>query len=124
MRANPNESLPQHRPTFVKPGSLLVVTIGRNVGIEPMSDARWSEFQDRVIATVRRHFAHSQSFGPFYGVGEWDGVTEESAVLTFLTSYPGSTDRFAVDLAELSSEYDQDAIAWSFGPANLAGPRA
>ena len=58
----------------------ITATVGRNVGTTPLDQGAWEALQQRVrnalaIATTdddtRRTELH-------YGVGTWDGVTEES----------------------------------------------
>jgi len=115
-----NATLPRPTATFVPSGSQLTVTIGRNVGSTPMSDTEWDYFIRTVQGIIVDHFAPSLTFGPFYGTGEWQGVTEESAVITAVTHYPGSTEQFGTRLADIARTFGQDAIAWSFGPSMLA----
>lgn len=78
------------------------VRIGRHVGDQPMSHARWSRF----IADVSALFDRKPSVKG--GVGDWEGVREENATII------GTTDRAReiLDwLVDIARWYDQDAIA-------------
>lgn len=121
---------------------LITVTIGRNV--PPSSHlAMWPARQPNPpaqVAMTREHWARFQSrtegllsclpdaqvFGPFHGTGEWEGIEEDSVTFTVLTSHPTIADdptvadTFGELLGNLASLFDQDAIAWSHGPALLA----
>lgn len=120
MRANPNDQLPRTVTSYVPPKSQVTVTIGRNVGSEPMSEHDWRDFQSMITGTIRDLLAPSVSFGPFYGSGEWEGVTEESAVFTFVSHYPASVARVTERLGKVAEMFSQDAVAWSFGLDILA----
>lgn len=118
------------------------VTIGRNVGNEPMDDTQWRRFQQDVrdvIATAvyaemrdrigaRFPFADIETH---YGEGEWDGVKEESAHLSLYFPTPAGVAAHRVrsmldaDLGTLAYDYDQDAIAYvvaTEGEHGLATP--
>lgn len=123
MHKDPNALLPKPASRgHVPPGSQVTVTIGRNIGDTPMHRLYWEGFQDTVASAVRDLLRPTLTFGPFTGDGEWDGVTETSSVLIAVTSYPASVDAVEARLAGIAADYDQDAIAWSFGPNLLATP--
>lgn len=120
MRANPNDTFAPTPSSFVKSGSSITVTIGRNVGSEPLGDEGWARFQadviDRITALVRPSFTFT-----YYGVGEWQGITEESAAILFGgTEYTANAADVSSVLSVLAEEYGQDAIGFSFGPSLLA----
>ncbi len=112
------------------------VTIGRNVGDQPMSDIQWDVFQrdvlDAIVTTARRHVDTDnpdiwavESWTR--GVGTWNGMTEESAHFQLRTADKLST----ADVAALvfwlkvkAAEFKQDAIALSFGESTLLMPDA
>ena len=78
------------------------VTIGRNVGHEPMDTRDWLRFQQAV---TDRMFVN-----PYptitYQAGEWEGVAEESATIT------GETRTFdPLVWAQIAMQFQQDAIA-------------
>ena len=118
--------------THVPVGSLVTITIGRNVpaggsgsqlpGVTvPMSEARWQAFQDSVRYLILEGRCDAADvFGPFAGHGVWDGVREDSVTFTGITARPFSPASLDNALSYLARCYDQDAIAWSYGPARLA----
>lgn len=120
MDHNPNRTLPRPKLTLVPAGSQVTVTIGRNVGDIPLRATYWLEFQEQARQLLRDHFRPTLELGPFYGEGEWGGVTEESAAFIVVTHYPGSVQRFGEALSALAQSFQQDAIAWSFGPNLLS----
>lgn len=107
---------------IIPAGSQVTVTIGRNVGDVPMHDGRWGSFIIDVFAAVKSVCGLAMSFGPFFGEGEWEGVREESSVRIFVTSLSAPAEELEALLGQLAAEYQQDAIAWSFGPNQLALP--
>lgn len=86
------------------------VSIGRNVGDEPMSAEMWRDFRTAVEAAVTR-FA-----GPLVsattGTGWYQGVSEETAV------YVGAADesyRLIDALDVLRTRFGQESIAVTWG---------
>lgn len=121
MRSNSNTTLPTVADTHIPVGSLVTVTIGRNFADDPMTAmiaSEWARFQTSI--TDLFHLLGGQTFGPFAGMGEWNGVVEDSAVITNVTSRPLDLDGFEIILRAIAAEFGQDAIAWSYGPARLA----
>lgn len=115
----------------------LTVTIGRNVKGEPMLDDDWTEFTDTVGFTIRRIFgtvlAEKTHLGWFYGRGEWEGVSEESATYLLLIDIAPSFADWLSDHCERSLApalrinaglFRQDAIAYSLGESFLAESKA
>ena len=92
------------------------ITIGRNVGLEPMPDGTWTQFIDEVSALITRCGGVVYIAG--YGSGEWDGVAEESAVITFEGV---EADDLTDGLVFLAAMYEQDAIALLTGVTVLVG---
>jgi len=119
-------------------------TIGRNVrtstyddrdfyldgqpvkGWAPMSDERWEQFIEDVKADMNRFAVeaaiHVDNVEIHRGTGFWDGVEEESAKITLLTT--GKADGRALSvlrrfLSELARLYSQDAIALTIGQSEL-----
>ena len=105
--------------------NLTEVRIGRNIKNEPMAKGRWVRFQDDIVASLR-FFAGTVEADEFWtevhhGSGTWDGVEEESAVVTLYWSEHGLNDADAlvrIALADLENDasifatrYEQDAIA-------------
>lgn len=120
---------------------VIAVTIGRNVPVtdptlpqyddvtgvrltEPMPNARWADF----IESVKRDVIEALD-GNRYGVievsegmGEWGGVTEPNATITYRREH----DFDDVELAHLrrylsenARHFDQDAIALTIGISEL-----
>ena len=97
----------------------VTISIGRNVGDEPMSDGEWVAFCSDIWqalydadATVYVDEAKS--------VGEWDGIREESR--TWVASVDDSViDWIRISLAEFCRTYRQDAIALTVGVTELVG---
>lgn len=118
MRNDTTALLPRPVDTHIPAGSLVTVTIGRNVGSAPMTGNEWADFKS-LVHSYLRSFAGTV-FGPFEGVGEWDGIVEESAVLTAITNYPANPAAVDAQLRVFCDDFKQDAIAWSYGPARLA----
>jgi hypothetical protein len=94
----------------------VTVSIGRNVGDEPLSPDRWLAFKYAVRsglgedATVYVDGAAS--------IGQWQGVSEESA--TWVADIEET--RAALlsrHLAKVALEYGQDAIALTLGETRL-----
>lgn len=87
----------------------VTVTIGRNDGpatrearsAVPMSLEIWDAFQTDVRASL------DVVYGTGTGVGEWDGITEDTFLAVGLVSDLG---RVKTRLAELAADYRQDAI--------------
>lgn len=120
MRSNPNDSIAPSLTGFVRSGSSITVTIGRNVGTEPMSDERWIRFRADVVDHLSSLVKPSFTF-IYDGVGEWEGVSEDSsAILLGETGYTASVADVGSVLSALARDYGQDAIGWSAGPAKLA----
>ena len=94
------------------------VVIGRNVGATPMPQVAWRLFINDVVALVeaRGGVVHTVASG----VGEWDGVMEDSGVVV----YGGPPVQLLHDeLALLASRYGQACIA-TVGGANWLIRRA
>jgi hypothetical protein len=102
----------------------LTITIGRNVGATPMSDDDWSNLKSAIDGIVSRIVRPESDFGWFTGVGEWEGVSEESAIRVVLLPYgfPRATDLDSA-LRIAAGVWSQDAIAWSLGDSFLAERR-
>jgi hypothetical protein len=120
MDANPNATLPTVADTHVPVGSQVTVTIGRNVGDRPMFAFEWNDFKRCLADLLGDVVAPTLTFGPFKGTGEWEGVAEESSVLIVITGRAVDPARLSGRLVHLARAFNQDAIAWSYGPNLLA----
>lgn len=105
--------------------------------VEPMSDTAWANFQedvrDAIIIAIYAPHPDLEGQGlrdqfQFHtGMGEWEGVAEESAhVSLYFDAKPGKINASAVHehlsdrLADLAREYGQDAIAFVVTDSHLA----
>lgn len=117
--------------THVPVGSLVTVTIGRDVqahsvhaaddaaGVGPMHDTAWANFRNNVRNTLEGLDVQLVCDG-FIGHGEWEGHAEESAAFVGLATRPFDP-TFLGELLECQARrFSQDAIGWSYGPGNLA----
>lgn len=106
--------------------------IGRNVAdkyrdeygmnLDPrMSDDLWAEFQNDVVSIFRQNAEHSNagedlpSFQVHLGMGEWDGVVEESAHISIYWEHGFDLDMIRQALTALAVDYGQDNIAFIVG---------
>lgn len=106
--------------SFVRHGENVTVTIGRNVGSEPMTPQAWSLFQTMVTDHLSALLRPEQAF-TYYGTGEWEGVTEESAAIVLVgVRYTSRVDDVDRVLSGIAGTFEQDAIGWSHGPGRLA----
>ena len=101
----------------------ITVNIGRNVGDVPMEPPRWAEFQGRVSHLLRDAGGTQAFIQAFTGVGEWNGVPEDS--VSFTCSFEGhcavSTRVFRQKIAVLADAFEQETIFVSFGVGRLIG---
>lgn len=103
------------------------VTIGRNVpsnNNEPMSDREWADFQNSVVRGLYSTLAYQGEGAAeaHYGVGTWDGVSEESCKISVLHPEPMSEGDKAFLRGWLQGtkiNFYQDAIAFITGESEL-----
>lgn len=86
-----------------------IVTIGRNVGDEPMDDDKWREFQDRVRYAIAKN--GYEFITQAVGHGYWEDTVEDSAIWVF-TGGEGKAYQLHTELGHLAYYFEQDAIAW------------
>ena len=89
------------------------VTLGRNIGAQPMPDEAWLRFRSRVSDVIG-----SPTF-TFSGVGSWDGIEEESLQMVWLDAPDGAISAARGILPIIAREFSQDAIALSDGESEL-----
>jgi len=100
----------------------ITISIGRNIGAEPMTLTNWRDF----ISAVTRIIGYADPNAVLYvtaaeSIGEWDGVSEQSR--TWVGSIADeSVDSLRAMLRALASVYEQDAIALSVGHTELITP--
>lgn len=106
------------------------VTIGRNVGDEPMSTHDWRLFRESVnmhltiIATIDD--VQIDAIETTRGTGEWNGVREDNARVVMRTLSPLSETalgKLRVRLGNLATANMQDAIAFTIGTSELIDAR-
>lgn len=100
------------------------VNIGRNfehstLGTVPMVSDKWREFQEQVVYILLQLREHTDMGEPsveiHLGVGEWDGVPEESAKISVYNE--GGFDLVQVknELRDLAKQFGQNTIALIVG---------
>ena len=109
----------------------LIVSIGRNVGDEPMGDYLWESFRTEVWGAVDFPVwaADGQIVFTGQGEGQWrgeDGATTYEAAYTIVALVPDADNdivREAIvrSMAKIAGKYGQDAIAVTLGATTLAG---
>lgn len=110
----------------------VTVTVGRNVGSEPMGDGLWDEFCDSVAECVAMWCDISVRDDGFIllhsrGVGEWDDVPEDNYTVTaYGIERLGDAARVFESVQESMAGYariwGQDAIAVTLGTVALVSP--
>lgn len=85
-----------------------IVTIGRNVGDEAMTEERWTQFRDRVRYAIAKH--GYKFITQAVGHGYWEDTIEDSAIWVFTGE--GKAYLLHTELGHLAYQYEQDAIAW------------
>lgn len=128
-----------------EPGYAHVTTvIGRNIGEDPMSEKVWNQFQSELVHIVRECIRTVSGVGlesdhklENTAVGSWNSVGEVSAGTSTTIRYytqnipPYTPDYYAPALQELrdllesslawlAHRFEQDAIAFSVTPSELA----
>lgn len=104
----------------------VIVTIGRNVGREPMSDLRWNLFQGNVVRAMVDSYPDDRLYDVelHTGFGVWDLKDEESAIFSMrLPRSEFRVDHLRAFLSDVASQYGQDAIALQVGPSELIAAR-
>jgi hypothetical protein len=95
----------------------VTVSIGRNVGDQPMPENRWQDFRDGISGYLAR-FADVVYVDAAHSVGEWDGILEDSA--TYVAAVPAANvNGLRACLVLDCWQYGQDAIALTIGETEL-----
>jgi len=110
----PPSEIEFHRVVWV-----LYVVIGRNIGLEPMAQGKWESFR---LATriILDSWAGCVEFEVCGAGGAWNGAPEDSAVFMVFPIDPQWSE-LLVALAELATDYGQEAIAVAWGQSILVG---
>jgi hypothetical protein len=88
------------------------LSIGRNVGAEPMNATDWRYFCHELARIAGRHGSTITSVRG--GVAQWDG-NDEDTFLLLVTIPARNVARIRKDLARLARDYEQDAIGFVGG---------
>jgi hypothetical protein len=101
------------------PCPVVYVTIGRNIGLEPMSTEKWRAFRaaTRAVLAASVGLPAFELSGPG---GQWEGAAEEAAVFVVLQPEPCLAE-LRQDLLHLATDYGQEAIALAWGTSELIG---
>lgn len=101
----------------------LSISIGRNVGDKPMSEADWEAFLHAVIVDVSVTSLIGSPDSIHYGTGTWDGFREESAILSWFSIDTGDVnlENMLARLTVTADTFGQDAIAVSLNRPIFAG---
>ena len=99
------------------------ISIGRNVGSEPMSDFDWSLFRNSVRGIADLFKGTQTMIIEVDGKGgEWLGIPEETRVFMIVNPLIRSqelVDHVRECLRSVADEFEQDAIALVFGTSTL-----
>lgn len=85
------------------------ITIGRNIGEQPMSAQHWGAFKWDIGKAIQKHAKIDGVIFSGDGLGVWDNVGEKAhayIVLADTVNQPA----LRADLAKLAKKYGQDAI--------------
>lgn len=97
----------------------VTVTIGRNVGDEPMGADAWKVFGELVQRALADAGAEVWTDAQY--TGSWEGVSEDARIfLAGADALDAHTLRRA--LGRIAGEFRQDAIGVSVGAAELVAP--
>lgn len=104
-------------------GSTVTVSIGRNVGTVPLSEARWNDFT-AAIHNLIDVYCRTVYVDCAESTGSWDGILEDSRtwvaeVADWITPevLPTVVERFGT----VARAFGQDAVAVTVGTTILAG---
>lgn len=99
-------------------GRTLVVSIGRNIGSEPMHHYHWTDFKADVWALLK-------DLGTVVFHGDNVGYTLEEDAYTIIVDRPtgwGEVIWLHAEMGKLARKYYQDAIAMTVGDVRFIGP--
>lgn len=101
---------------------VVFVTIGRNVGLEPMSRQKWQSFREAMRAALQATVGMPDFEIVGLG-GKWNDVAEMAAVFVVLGP-AAALGGLREQLARLAVDYGQQAIAFAVGCSELIGPNS
>ena len=92
------------------------VSIGRNVGADPLPQPRWDSFQGRVASAISATGA--DILGTYLGFGEWEGVSEESSGwLALVPNHQIGNLRYLLH-QKIGLDYGQESVGFTVHGAN------
>lgn len=97
----------------------LTIGIGRSVKDGPMDTRTWEEFRSAVDAALHDRKLHPVFYG--VGVGEYEGVREDSATWVIAEYSDAQLTLIRLDLTRLARYYGQDSIALTVGETEFLG---
>jgi len=108
----------------------ITATVGRNVNGTPLPQERWDALKTRVLTALTYATTGKGKTETHYGVGAWDGVTEESVkIARYGTAWRRSSDFITegfgwlrAELVEIARQFGQEAIALVVGEGELITP--
>ena len=106
------------------------VTIGRNVGSEPMPRLLWEAFSRNVVETLTWAGSRRGEANPTVevrrGITSWEGQSEHSHRITLRVNeelYPETLAQVRNELAGYAKAYEQEAIALAVATSDLIYPK-
>jgi hypothetical protein len=97
----------------------ITVSIGRNVGDEPMAAHKWSAFRAAVRNTILDNMGEIFVDGAT-SRGAWEGVSETSATWVAAIE-PWQVPYLEVEFSRFCRDFSQDAIALTVGDTIMIG---
>lgn len=97
----------------------VIVSIGRNVGSEPMENTEWDLFKGLLRNAVYRRTGNIYFIGE--GKGYYNNTTEDS--FTIIGELHGSAENLKRELAEMAKDFRQECIAVTVADADLVAAR-
>lgn len=85
------------------------ITIGRNVGDEPMNNNNWGAFKWEIGKAIKKHATLEGVIFSGDGLGVWAGESEQSKAAIVLADNV-NLPALRQDLASLATKYNQEAI--------------
>ena len=100
----------------------VTVTIGRNVGDDPLSASSWNDYFRETRDAVEASSAALLTVAPYRGA--WEGVKEDAGIFYGLGVDDDDLASLRARLETLASKYGQAAIGLSVGENELVRPFA
>lgn len=95
----------------------VTVTIGRNVGSDPMGPADWQRYVTHTRAALLDVVSDLWIDTPY--TGEWEGRTEDAWAFYGPVEHTDQLDALRGELGGLAALYGQDAVGLAVGSTEL-----